>query len=162
MEVFLMRRVKEVAVDYRTGTSNLKEITMDENKKQVMLPMSSPADDNKQRVAVGKDGDQRVIVGKDDQGKVPMEMIFKFFPRALEAIATALYFGAKKRNEKNGKLEYLDDWQDRYSSALLRHKIARAKGVEFDDESGLPHLAHEGFNQLALLELWLREHEGND
>jgi hypothetical protein len=155
-----MRRIKEVAVDYRTGNSSLKEITMDENKKQAILPMSKPADDNKQ--SVGKDDDQRVVIGKDDEDKVPMEMIFKFFPRALEAIATALYFGAKKRNEKDGKLEYLDNWQDRYSSALLRHKIARAKGVEFDKESGLPHLAHEGFNQLALLELWLREHEEND
>ena len=56
----------------------------------------------------------------------------------------------------HGAIKYGDNqWQgvepDRYFGALMRHLIAWRKGEIKDPDSGLPHLAHVGWNIFALL-----------
>ncbi|MNF92189.1 hypothetical protein D3C84_748260 [compost metagenome] len=55
-----------------------------------------------------------------------------------------------------------NDWKDipnplySFLGAASRHRNKRLAGQEFDEESGLPHLAHEAFNVLAQLELLMQ------
>lgn len=88
-------------------------------------------------------------------GKNQMELVDTGFPNALMALGEVMTWAA----ENKGYLA--NDWKDipNPSMSLLgaasRHRNKRLKGEEFDDESGLPHLAHETFNVLAQLELLL-------
>ena len=90
---------------------------------------------------------------KNDKNQ--MELVDTGFPNALMALGEVMTWAAKNKG-------YLaNDWKDipNPSMSLLgaasRHRNKRLKGEEFDDESGLPHLAHETFNVLAQLELLL-------
>lgn len=67
---------------------------------------------------------------------------------AVAAIAEVYDFGSKKYADDNWRLGY--QWSLSFS-ALMRHLTAFWEGVETDEESGLPHLAHAGFHVLALL-----------
>ncbi|MGL5013030.1 MAG: dATP/dGTP diphosphohydrolase domain-containing protein [Bacteroidales bacterium] len=88
---------------------------------------------------------------KNDKNQ--MELVDTGFPNALMMLGEVMTWAAKNKG-------YLpNDWKDipNPSMSLLgaasRHRNKRLKGEEFDDESGLPHLAHEAFNVLAQLEL---------
>lgn len=88
---------------------------------------------------------------KNDKNQ--MELVDTGFPNALMVLGEVMTWAAKNKG-------YLpNDWKDipNPSMSLLgaasRHRNKRLKGEEFDDESGLPHLAHEAFNVLAQLEL---------
>ena len=88
---------------------------------------------------------------KNDKNQ--MELVDTGFPNALTVLGEVMTWAAKNKG-------YLpNDWKDipNPSMSLLgaasRHRNKRLKGEEFDDESGLPHLAHEAFNVLAQLEL---------
>lgn len=72
---------------------------------------------------------------KHDDGKDRMSLL----PwKALRQVARVLTFGAKKYGANN--------WQgvegERYEDAFLRHYESWRGGERFDEESGLPHLAH--------------------
>lgn len=73
---------------------------------------------------------------KYDDGKAPFELI----PwEALESVAQVLAYGATKyaaHNWRNGL------GRARLIGAAVRHLSAYLQGVDNDDESGLPHLAH--------------------
>jgi hypothetical protein len=82
-----------------------------------------------------------------------MELVDTGFPNALMVLGEVMTWAAKNKG-------YLpNDWKDipnpnmSLLGAASRHRNKRLKGEEFDDESGLPHLAHEAFNVLAQLEL---------
>jgi hypothetical protein len=102
---------------------------------------------------------------KLDQGKLPMDVIFHQFPRALEGVVECSKYGHELH-----KLTDLDwnNWSRvengkfRYAQALTRHRIARAKGEEYDLESGLPHIAHQAWNALAQLELYYKSKQKSD
>lgn len=88
---------------------------------------------------------------KNDKNQ--MELVDTGFPNALMILGEVMTWAAKNKG-------YLpNDWKDipNPSMSLLgaasRHRNKRLKGEDFDDESGLPHLAHEAFNVLAQLEL---------
>lgn len=88
---------------------------------------------------------------KNDKNQ--MELVDTGFPNALMVLGEVMTWAAKNKG-------YLpNDWKDIPSpsmsllGAASRHRNKRLKGEEFDDESGLPHLAHEVFNVLAQLEL---------
>lgn len=88
---------------------------------------------------------------KNDKNQ--MELVDTGFPNALMVLGEVMTWAAKNKG-------YLaNDWKDipNPSMTLLgaasRHRNKRLKGEEFDEESGLPHLAHEAFNVLAQLEL---------
>lgn len=95
--------------------------------------------------------DSSLAARKNDKNQ--MELVDTGFPNALMMLGEVMTWAAKNKG-------YLpNDWKDipNPSMSLLgaasRHRNKRLKGEEFDDESGLPHLAHEAFNVLAQLEL---------
>jgi len=61
-------------------------------------------------------------------------------PKAITEVAKVLTFGASKYDEDNWKK--LDNLQNRYTGAALRHIFAHMDGEELDPETGLDHLAH--------------------
>jgi hypothetical protein len=67
----------------------------------------------------------------------------------VEDVVKILSFGAKKYGKENWK--ELDDFEDRYYAALMRHIVEWRKGNTIDEESGLSHLSHAMCNLVFLL-----------
>lgn len=93
---------------------------------------------------------------KLDAGKAPVAQAFvAYFSRAMEAIARVSQYGAEKYkvaySEQNWRK--VENGQNRYADALQRHFAAHLAGETIDPESKQPHLAHVGWNAMALLEL---------
>lgn len=86
---------------------------------------------------------------KHDKGKPRYSLIP---PVLLEGVAEVMTFGAKKYKKDNW--QKIDD-PERYLDALMRHLEAYRRGEEFDEETGLPHLAHLATNAGFLL--WFNE-----
>lgn len=91
---------------------------------------------------------------KLDGEKVMAELTLDGFSRALLAVAEVSTYGAKKY--RPGGWQHVDDGQTRYRRAGDRHRLFRGHDTH-DRDSGLLHLAHEAWNRLAELELFLRE-----
>jgi hypothetical protein len=92
---------------------------------------------------------------KYDGGKAgAYQGLINYFPRALMAIADVSTFGAKKY-AWDGWAD-VDDGFARYKNAQHRHGLYAAAGEEVDPDSQLLHLAHEAWNAVATLELYLR------
>jgi hypothetical protein len=83
---------------------------------------------------------------KERYDLIPMECI--------EDLAKILTMGANKYAANNW--QKLDNGEDRYFAALMRHLVASRKGEKIDEESGLSHLAHAMCNIVFLL--WLEKH----
>ncbi|MNY44939.1 hypothetical protein D3C86_1800080 [compost metagenome] len=85
-----------------------------------------------------------------------MELVDTGFPNALMVLGDVMTWAAEHKNYKP------NDWKDipnplySFLGAASRHRNTRLAGQEFDEESGLPHLAHEAFNVLAQLELLMQ------
>ena len=58
----------------------------------------------------------------------------------INEVGKVLTFGAEKYDPHNWRK--VDDLQNRYSSAALRHIFAHIDGEDADEETGLSHLAH--------------------
>ena len=58
----------------------------------------------------------------------------------LEDVVHVLTFGAKKYAPDNWK--FVDDANNRYMDAAMRHLVAHQQGEQRDAESGEPHIAH--------------------
>lgn len=83
---------------------------------------------------------------KFDQGKLRVDLI----PiRPLEDLAAVYTFGAGKYADNNWRKGIA--WMRIYG-AILRHLWKWAKGIDLDEESGLPHLAHAAWSCFTLLE----------
>lgn len=78
------------------------------------------------------------MTGKKYDGEKPKMYLLP--PKALTEVAKVLTFGANKYDENNWKK--LDNLQNRYSGAALRHIFSHMDGEELDNETGLDHLAH--------------------
>jgi hypothetical protein len=94
---------------------------------------------------------------KVDSGKVRMHLITGGMARALTEVAKVGTFGAAKYTD--GGWVHVPDGFRRYEDAQQRHAASRHMGEEYDKDSNLPHLAHEAWNALAKLDLYLREKE---
>lgn len=93
---------------------------------------------------------------KYDKGKPRVaEMVKDFGPSILE-VAKVWAFGADKYEKSNWKL--VDNAEDRYTNALLRHLIAEEDNP-IDSESGLLHATHVAWNALARLWFILQENK---
>lgn len=92
---------------------------------------------------------------KIDQGKVRMHLITGGMARAITEVAKVATFGANKYTE-NGWIVVPNGF-NRYEDAQQRHAASRHMDEEVDPESGLLHLAHEAWNALAKLDLYLRK-----
>lgn len=81
-----------------------------------------------------------------NEGKVRYDLIP---PEFIREIAEVLTFGATKYSPDNWK-GFNKQQQEEIKASLLRHIYTYLEGDEFDQESGLHHLAHAGCN-LAFL-----------
>lgn len=82
---------------------------------------------------------------KFDNGKVPYELVY--WP-AVEKTACVLEVGRNKYGPDNWKS--LENAEDRYFAACMRHLLAYRQGQAIDPETGLSHLAHAQCNVMFL------------
>lgn len=85
-------------------------------------------------------GDAGVGLGagkKDDGGKVRWDLVFW---EPIVEYAKVLTFGAKKYAANSW--QDVDNGEERYFAALIRHLVAWREGERYDEDSGLHHLGH--------------------
>lgn len=92
---------------------------------------------------------------KHDSGKSRIDLLP---PLPLVDIGKVAAYGAQKYAPRNWEKGM--PWGRMYAAAQ-RHLLAFWSGEDNDSESGLSHLAHAGFNILALLE-YTKKHTGFD
>lgn len=95
---------------------------------------------------------------KTNKNKPQLSLLFKQFPKALEAIVRCSEYGHKKYKETDA--DYLNytrvyGGSKTYADASLRHRLEQGN----DLESKLPHQFHVAWNSLAELELWIEENK---
>ena len=73
----------------------------------------------------------------------------------IEDVVKVLTMGAEKYAENNW--QEVENAEDRYFAALMRHLSASRQGEMNDSESGLSHLSHVMCNVVFLL--WLEKHK---
>lgn len=73
----------------------------------------------------------------------------------IEKIVEVYHFGARKYAPNTWK--QLEDGENRYRAALLRHLVEHQKGNLRDEESGLLHTQHLCWNAIALLHFALEK-----
>ena len=71
----------------------------------------------------------------------------------VEDVVKILTFGAEKYGANNW--QNVENGEDRYYAALMRHLAASRQGEKTDPESGLSHLAHVACNVVFLM--WLEK-----
>lgn len=99
---------------------------------------------------------------KADGGKTKPDLIELGFPRALRLVQATTDYGSEKYEEHSWRS--VDDGFARYQRAYARHRQDRILDGNFmsrDKESNLPHVAHELFNLMAMMELYLQENDLN-
>ena len=92
---------------------------------------------------------------KYDTGKPRPSLLIRGMPRALMRVAEVLTFGAQKYEAHSWRS--VENGEERYDDAKLRHMFKDAMGEVADNESTIEHLAHECCNLLFLLEKKLTE-----
>lgn len=101
--------------------------------------------------------DQHAPGAKVDYGKVRMHLITGGMARAITEVAKVGTFGASKYTD--GGWVFVPDGFRRYEDAQQRHAASRHMGETHDKDSNLLHLAHEAWNALAKLDLYIRNEE---
>lgn len=91
---------------------------------------------------------------KLDAGKLRPSLVLGGFAHALKAVVKVGTDGANKYTD-NGWREVPNGFA-RYSDAKCRHALAFDTGETHDKDTGSLHLAHEAWNALARLELYLQ------
>jgi hypothetical protein len=76
-------------------------------------------------------------------------------PKALLAVSEVLTIGAQKYDEENWRK--LENLQNRYTGASLRHIFSHMDGEALDPETGSSHLAHAICCLLFKLEIEIEE-----
>ena len=81
---------------------------------------------------------KEIMEGKKyDGGKAKLYLLP---PKSILEVGKVLTYGADKYDAENWRK--VDDLQNRYTSAALRHIFAHIDGEADDQETGLSHLAH--------------------
>lgn len=88
-------------------------------------------------------------------GKNQMELVETGFPNALLMLGEVMTWAGQNKGYAPNDWKDVPDSANAFLGAASRHRLKRLIGVTDDEESGLPHLAHEAFNVLAQLELLL-------
>ena len=89
---------------------------------------------------------------KQDNGKLRYDLMpFD----ALDDVAEVLTYGINKypEPEENWRVNSKPDDIKRYRAAMLRHLSEVMQGRDYDDESGMKHMAHIATNALFILAL---------
>lgn len=97
---------------------------------------------------------------KYDSGKLLFSLLTRGLAAPLRAVAAVLTYGAIKYSP--GGWRDVPDARRRYEDALDRHLNAWKMGEQFDEESGLHHLAHAACNTLFLLWFAMVDDPGRD
>ena len=95
---------------------------------------------------------------KYDNGKSMVGTLCRVFPRALLGIGQCIEFGTRKY-PKPDNWKLVEGAFTRYQDSMMRHYLKFLAGQEKDSETNLLHLKHMVWNALAILELYLMEHE---
>lgn len=95
---------------------------------------------------------------KYDSGKSMVGTLCRVFPRALLGVGQCIAFGTKKY-PKPDNWKLVENAFTRYQDSMMRHYLKFLAGQEKDSETNLLHLKHMVWNALAVLELYLMEHE---
>ena len=82
---------------------------------------------------------------KDDKEKNRLDLIE---PEFIEGVGRVLTFGANKYEPNNW--QKVENAEDRYYAAALRHLMAWRRGEKTDLESGISHLDHVACNIMFL------------
>ena len=88
---------------------------------------------------------QESVGHKDDQEKNRLDLIE---PEFIEGVGKVLAFCADKYKPNNW--QKVDDAENRYYAAAMRHLMAWRKGEKTDPESGISHLYHVACNIMFL------------
>lgn len=99
----------------------------------------------------GKTSGQQLIPGgayRANQGKTQWELMPT---EALEEVAKVFTYGAQKYDPDNWRKGF--PWRSVFGSGM-RHMQSWLSGEDFDEESGLHHLAHAACNMLFLLQYY--------
>lgn len=96
---------------------------------------------------------------KVDAGKPRMSMVLGGFSDALVEVVRIGTFGAAKYTD--GGWRTVPNGFQRYEDAQMRHQFYRHSGEEYDPESHYLHLAHEAWNALAKLQLFIDNERKN-
>ena len=83
---------------------------------------------------------------KFDGDKAPLELVD---PLAIIELAEILDYGKKKYSANNW--QQLDNFNDRYYAAAMRHLLAWRAGEQCDLETNKSHLAHAFCNLMFLM-----------
>ena len=81
---------------------------------------------------------KEIMEGRKYDGDKPK--LYLLPPKSILEIGKVLTYGAEKYDPENWRK--VDDLQNRYTSAALRHIFAHIDGEADDQETGLSHLAH--------------------
>ena len=95
---------------------------------------------------------------KLNKSKPQLSLLFKQFPKAIEAIVMCSEYGHNKYKETDQdflNFKRVNEGSKAYADAGLRHRAQ----IGNDDESGLPHAYHVAWNALAELELLIEENK---
>lgn len=93
---------------------------------------------------------------KHNQNKPQLSLLFKQFPKALEAISKCSEYGHEKYKEADTdylNFKRVEGGSKAYADAGLRHRMFVEKTTDIDSQ--LPHSYHVAWNALAELELIL-------
>ena len=113
--------------------------------------------------AVSVQSIERPVLEERKKDKIRMELVDQGFPLALLELAKVMTWANANKGYKDHDWKNIPDAENAFKGAAARHRVKfdaqRSFGNEMldctDEESGIIHLAHECFNNLALLELAL-------
>lgn len=97
--------------------------------------------------------DQHECGAKLDSGKPDLSLLL-YFGNALAEVGKVGTVGAIKYTR--GGWQDVEDGQNRYTAAMLRH-LLKEPFEDIDYDTGMLHMAQTAWNALARLELYLRE-----
>lgn len=126
---------------------------------QEAIDILDPPDNNSEEEKIKEHDLTNDEIGKKyDNGKPMAGTLTDVFSRALMAVGACIEFGTHKYPDpKNWQL--VDNGIKRYRDAMVRHLLKYNAGIDKDEETKLPHLAHMAWNALAILELYMQEHK---
>ena len=87
-----------------------------------------------------------LVNAQDQEQQTPL--MYAILCEYSEVVEVLLTHGADKYGKENWK--ELDDFENRYYAALMRHIVEWRKGNKIDSDSGLPHLSHAMCNLVFL------------
>lgn len=108
---------------------------------------------------ITSEGMKEVIenIGQKHSAEKPqISLLFKQFPKALEAVSKCSQYGHEKYKETDSdylNFKRVEGGSKAYADAGLRHRLQEGNDIE----SNLPHKYHIVWNALAELELYIEE-----